>query len=113
MGKPVVISRRMLVYLLIVAVVSLLGVSIFGAWYSSNTQKQTERKFAKLQQQSEQRFIRIQQQSDHRWCELFGIVDNPVPMNIKDPVQRKRSQDSQKAFHKLRVNLGCTSDSTP
>lgn len=113
MEKSVVISRRMLIYLLIVAVVSLLGLSIFGAWYSSNVQNETERKFVKLQSQSEQRFVAIQQMSDHRWCELFGILDIPVPPGIKDPVQRARSIKAQKAFHTLRVKLGCIPESAP
>lgn len=49
----------------------------------------------------------VQQQSDQRWCALFATLDRPVPMTIKDPVQRARSERAQRQFHQLRVDLGC------
>lgn len=49
----------------------------------------------------------VQQQADRRWCALFQTLDRPVPPTIRDPVQRQRSQTSQRQFHRLRVDLGC------
>lgn len=60
-----------------------------------------------VQQESDRRQAEIRREADQRWCDLFAALDRPVPPNIKDPVQRARSEQAVRLFHQLRVELGC------
>lgn len=60
-----------------------------------------------VQRQADARQERARHEADRRWCALFATLDRPVPPTIKDPVQRRRSQQAQQLFHQLRADLGC------
>jgi len=63
-----------------------------------------------VQRQADHRQELARREQDRRWCALFATLDRPVPQTIKDPVQRARSEQAQRLFHKLRVDLGCVKE---
>jgi hypothetical protein len=89
------ISRRILVYLLTMSLLSPLAVSVFGVWYTSASQKRTE-----------QKFIQIQVTGDHRWCALLRGIDQPPTYPATVPLSA-RQKEIQRNLHELRVGLGC------
>jgi len=89
------LSKWILVYLLTMSFFSPLAVSLFGVWYTKQSQDDAE-----------WRFKQIQTQSDQRWCDLLRGIDQPPTENPKVPLT-ERQQEIQQKLHKLRLELGC------
>lgn len=78
------------------AFLSPMAMAVFGVIYANHVQQNTEIHFATTQSQS-----------DKRWCSLFSAIDVPVSPEIKDPVQRARTEQFVVIIHKLRGDLHC------
>jgi hypothetical protein len=83
--RPVVLRRGVFVWLLIMSLLSPMIVAVGGVWYTGH----------------------VQAVNDRQWCELFATLDIPVPAEIRDPVQRARSEHTVMVIHRLRINKGC------
>lgn len=85
LARPVTITRGALLYAVLAILLSTLTMSVLGVVYSDHQRRE----------------------ADHRWCQLFAVVDRPVDPNIKDPVQKARTQKTVELMHELRVSHGC------
>lgn len=85
LAKPVTITRGGLLYVVLALFISTITVSAFSVIYTNHSK----------------------QEADKRWCTLFAAFDRPVPPEIKDPVQRARSEQTVAYMHQLRINHGC------
>jgi len=92
----VTISKRVLLWLLVMVLLSPMAVAIIGVYYTDHVEQRTEQSFSTLEQQN-----------DARWCTLLAAIDVPVSPQIIDPIQRRRSLAIVKYVHRLRIDLRC------
>lgn len=87
----VIIKKKLLMWLLIMACLSPLLVAGFSVWYAN-----------RVQAIQNERWHRIQHESDARWCATFGAI-----LADKTPPNNPRSREIQDNIRKLSNWYGC------
>lgn len=90
------VSKRMVRWMLIGAVVSPLAVTGLNVYYTNSVDQR-----AKVRTEQAQK--RAQQQADRRWCQLFDLYVDPA----QPPPTTERGKQQREEFLILYRALGC------